>query len=87
MLIGPSSRRHGLDQRPDGIGIGEVGLHRDGLAAGGLDLGDHLVRAGLAAGVVDCDGSAARCELAGDGRANALGCAGNQRDFSLKSCS
>ena len=51
---------HGLrDERPDGIGIGEVGLDGNGLAAGSVDFGNDLFCVGLAAGIVDGDGSAA----------------------------
>ena len=82
--MGPSCFGDVLDQRTDGVGIGHVGLHGDGLAAGLLDFGDDFVRAGLAAGIVDCDGCALRCKFERDGCANALGCAGYQCDFALK---
>ena len=55
----------------------------DGFAAGGLDAGNDLLGCVFAAGIVDGDGSAVGREFTGDGRANALGCAGDQRDFAF----
>jgi hypothetical protein len=63
VVMGPNSLATLADQRANGFGIGDVSLHGDGLAAGGLDLGDDLFRAALAAGVVDCNGCAARRQL------------------------
>ena len=73
-----------LDQRTDGIGISDVGLHGDSLAAGLLDFGDNLLSASLAARIVDGYGCALRCQLKRDSGANTLRCSGDQCDFTLK---
>ena len=62
-------------------GLGDVGLHGDGLASGGGDLRDDLVGAGLAGGVVDDDRRAFGGEVLGDGGADAFGGSGDDGDF------
>src|SRR5688572_1619261 len=75
-----------LDRRVDNglrIGLlGDVAANGDRLAAGGGDAGDNGLGALLAGGIVDDDGRAFGGEGRGDGGADALGCAGDEGDFS-----
>ena len=73
-----------LEQAVDVRFLRDIGLNRDGPAALGGDLGDDLVRAGPAGGVIDDDGGSFRGELFGDGGADAFGRAGDDRDFAVQ---
>jgi len=50
--------------------LGNIALHRDGLAAGAGDFGNDLVRPGFAGGIIDDDRGAFRREMFGDGSAD-----------------
>jgi len=65
------------DEFGDVSGIGEVGLHGDCFAAGGLDAFDEGFGGLGAAGVVDDDGGSVCGETLGDGCTDSLGGAGD----------
>ena len=65
-------------------GFSDIALDRDGLAALGSDGRDRFVSAFLAGSVIDDDLRAFRRQMLGDGRANALGCTSDDRDFSFE---
>ena len=77
-----------LDGRvDDALGFGglrDVAPNGDGFAAGGGDGGDDGLGAGLAGGVIDDDGCAFGGEGLCDGGADALGGAGDDRDFTCE---
>ena len=56
---------------------GDIGLQRDGFAAGHLDFIDDVVGAGLAGGIIHDYRGAFRREILCDGRADAFGGAGD----------
>ena len=81
---GPEFLDHGFDQRANRVGIRHAALDYDRLAAGGLDVRYHLFGLRLAARVVHCDGCAIGRQFLCDGRANALGCASYECDFTIE---
>ena len=64
--------------------LGDVALHGNGLAARAGDFGDDLVRASFTGSVIDDDRRAFRREMFGDGRADAFGRAGDDRDLACE---
>ncbi len=74
---------HGFGNDPLG-GVSHAALDGNRPAARFGDGGDGLLGARLVGGVVDGDGRALGRERRRDGRADALGCAGDQRHFSCK---
>ena len=64
--------------------IGQVGLHGDGLASGGLYSLDEGFGGSSTARVVDHDGGSVGGETLGDGGAYSFGGAGYEGNFSLK---
>src|SRR5690606_33118881 len=72
------------DQRLDRRLVPDVRTHRQGLPASGFDIGDHLVRTGLARGVVDDDLRAVGRELPGNAGPDAFGCARYDGDLVLQ---
>ena len=73
-----------LGEEPLDVGLlADVGLHGDGFAALGPDVGDHLVRALFAAGVIDHYLRALGGEMLRDRRPDAFGCAGDDGDLAV----
>src|SRR6188768_2434601 len=69
------------DEAGDVSGLGDVALNGDGLAAGGLDLGDDRIGTSFAGGIVNDDGRTGGGEVLGDGGADALGGTGDEGYF------
>ncbi|MNT08846.1 hypothetical protein D3C72_1436020 [compost metagenome] len=63
------------------VGVGYIGLDRQGLATGLTQLHHQFRRFGGAAGVVDGNGETFAGQLFGDDRANAAGGAGHDGNF------
>jgi hypothetical protein len=69
-----------LDEPFEGLGVGDVGGHDEGPAAGGLDLAGDLVEVGLGPGGEDDVGSGLG-QPDGDAAADALAGAGDDGDL------
>ncbi len=74
------------DELADVSGVGQVGLHGDGFATGGLNALDEGFGGSGAAGVVDDNRGSVGGETLRDGRSYSFGGAGNESDFAMKIC-
>jgi len=83
--IDPAERLLGLFEQPAHVRrLGDVGLHRNGLAAFGRDRGRNAVGALLVGRIIDHHGGACRRQGFGGRGADALGGARDHRDFSFE---
>src|SRR6266571_5704851 len=83
--VEPAKRFLRPSKQPFDVGLpGNISLHRDSLTSGAGDFRNDLVRAGFAGGVISDHRRAFDSECFRDGRADALGGAGNHSDFAGK---
>ncbi len=71
-----------FSEKPVNVGfLGDIALYGNGLSTRAGNFGNHLIRTGLTGGVIDNNRSAFGSKMFGDGRPNAFGCTGDDRDF------